>query len=189
MKDTKQCIIDEGTHLIQTRGYHAFSFQDISNKVGIKTASIHYHFPTKTDLAVAVVVSQKETTEKHLHNITSNGALTEREKIKLLCQSILATTYLSEEKMCLAGMLAIDILTLEPPVAQAVQNLIGSIEATLAKLISNGAKTNEFRRDIDAQSTATALMATIEGTLMLTRLFKDENRFTDAMDVIISRLL
>ena len=91
--------------------------------------------------------------------------------------------------MCLAGMLAIDILTLEPPVAKAVQNLISSIEATLTQLISNGAKTNEFRRDIDAQSIATALMATIEGTLMLTRLFKDKNRFTDAMDVIISRLL
>jgi hypothetical protein len=30
--------------LIQTRGYSAFSYQDVADSLGIRKASIHYHF-------------------------------------------------------------------------------------------------------------------------------------------------
>jgi TetR/AcrR family transcriptional repressor of nem operon len=41
--------------LIQTRDYSAFSYQDIADRLGIRKASIHEHFPSKTDLGIAVV--------------------------------------------------------------------------------------------------------------------------------------
>ncbi|MDC3180641.1 TetR/AcrR family transcriptional regulator [Gammaproteobacteria bacterium] len=189
MIDTRQKIIDEGSHLIQTRGYHAFSFKDISHKVGIKTASIHYHFPTKSDLVKAIVISQREATATHLNQIISHPNLTEKEKIHTVCQGILENTYMTEQKMCLAGMLAIDVQTLQPEVAQEVRALLNLIEEKLYQIISNGIKTNEFRNNINAKSTAHVLIAMIEGTLLLTRLYQDKNRFTDVMEVITSRLL
>jgi TetR/AcrR family transcriptional regulator, transcriptional repressor for nem operon len=36
-------------------GYHAASFRDIAAAVAIKSASVHYHFPTKEDLGAAVL--------------------------------------------------------------------------------------------------------------------------------------
>ena len=48
-------IIQLADTLIRQKGYNAFSFYEISDKVGIKTASIHYHFPAKSDLGIAVV--------------------------------------------------------------------------------------------------------------------------------------
>src|SRR5882672_12243087 len=53
--DTGEQILDLAEALIQTRGYSAFSYQDISDALGIRKASIHYHFPSKTDLGIAVV--------------------------------------------------------------------------------------------------------------------------------------
>src|SRR5580698_10432746 len=53
--DTREEILDRAEALIQTRGYSAFSYQDISDSLGIRKASIHYHFPSKTDLGIAVV--------------------------------------------------------------------------------------------------------------------------------------
>jgi len=50
-------ILDLAETLIQTRGYSAFSYQDIADSLGIRKASIHYHFPSKTDLGIAVVGS------------------------------------------------------------------------------------------------------------------------------------
>ena len=50
---TAEDILDRAEALIQTRGYSAFSYQDISDTLGIRKASIHYHFPSKTDLGVA----------------------------------------------------------------------------------------------------------------------------------------
>ncbi len=35
-------------------GYNGFSTRDIADAVGIKAASVHYHFPAKSDIGVAV---------------------------------------------------------------------------------------------------------------------------------------
>ena len=53
--ETAEQILDLAEMLIQTRGYSAFSYQDISDSLGIRKASIHYHFASKTDLGIAVV--------------------------------------------------------------------------------------------------------------------------------------
>src|SRR5512144_3174565 len=52
---TAEQILDIAETLIQTRSYSAFSYQDIADALGIRKASIHYHFATKADLGVAVV--------------------------------------------------------------------------------------------------------------------------------------
>lgn len=36
-----------GRKMMQTRGYNGLSFRELAKEVGIKSASIHYHFPTK----------------------------------------------------------------------------------------------------------------------------------------------
>ena len=41
-------------------GYHSFSFADIARVLGVKPAAVHYYFPTKVDLAIAVVRSYGE---------------------------------------------------------------------------------------------------------------------------------
>src|SRR5262245_62705529 len=53
-KDTKTAIMDAAQELIQRRGANAMSYQDISDAVGIRKASIHHHFPAKDDLIQAV---------------------------------------------------------------------------------------------------------------------------------------
>ena len=41
--ETARQILDLAETLIQTRGYSAFSYQDIADSLGIRKASIHYH--------------------------------------------------------------------------------------------------------------------------------------------------
>ncbi|PYF80476.1 MULTISPECIES: TetR/AcrR family transcriptional regulator [Marinomonas] len=53
--DTKNKILDIAEGFIVKGGYNAFSFRDIADAVGIKSASVHYHYPTKGDLVSAVM--------------------------------------------------------------------------------------------------------------------------------------
>ena len=53
---TKTKIMDTAEGFIVQGGYNAFSFRDIAEAVGIKSASVHYHYPTKADLVSAVMV-------------------------------------------------------------------------------------------------------------------------------------
>src|SRR5271156_4511079 len=54
MSDTKQKIMSAARRTVQAHGYSGFSFRELAKEVGIKSASIHHHFPTKGDLGAAV---------------------------------------------------------------------------------------------------------------------------------------
>src|SRR5262245_64393090 len=53
--DTRTLILDAAQDLIQRLGANAVSYQHLSEAVGIRKASIHYHFPTKQDLLEALI--------------------------------------------------------------------------------------------------------------------------------------
>src|SRR4051812_32859483 len=52
--DTRERIMAAARRTVQARGYNALSFRDLAAEVGIKSASVHYHFPTKGDLGAAL---------------------------------------------------------------------------------------------------------------------------------------
>src|SRR5262245_51674174 len=106
--DRKEEILDCAQSLIQTRGYNGFSYADISGRVGIRKASIHHHFPTKVDLAVAVIARYSAAFNNCLSNI--NAQENWMSKIRLYAE--LYREALDEDKLCLCGMLASDMETL-----------------------------------------------------------------------------
>jgi AcrR family transcriptional regulator len=48
-------ILDVAEALGQTRGFNGFSYADIAVQLGVTKASLHYHFPSKSDLGRALV--------------------------------------------------------------------------------------------------------------------------------------
>lgn len=54
-RDTGEEILNAAEELLQRRGYNAFSYQHIAVQLGVRNAAIHYHFPAKEDLGVALV--------------------------------------------------------------------------------------------------------------------------------------
>lgn len=54
-QNTKERILDIAENLIMSRGYNGFSYKNISLELNVKNAAIHYHFPAKKDLGLAVI--------------------------------------------------------------------------------------------------------------------------------------
>ncbi|WP_421847362.1 TetR/AcrR family transcriptional regulator [Marinomonas sp.] len=69
--DTKTKILDAAEGFIVQGGYNAFSFRDIAEAVGIKSASVHYHYPTKADLVSSVMVRYTADFSSQLPNPNS----------------------------------------------------------------------------------------------------------------------
>ena len=53
--DTRTALLDAAEQAVRSRGFDGFSYADLSEAVGIRKASIHYHFPTKADLAAELL--------------------------------------------------------------------------------------------------------------------------------------
>lgn len=181
-------ILDIAETLIQTNGYNAFSFRDISEIAKIKTSSIHYYFPTKADLGKAVVARHIDILHAELVQVLENKSIAYKKKITLFLDSVFSKTYASNKKMCLGGMLASDVLTLPESIQSEVKAFFNRIEKWLEKLLLQGKKAGDFYFTGNVKKEAEFILALLEGSLLLARLFQDEGKLEMARKQIESHL-
>ncbi|MDJ0695923.1 TetR/AcrR family transcriptional regulator [Mastigocoleus sp. MO_188.B34] len=82
--DTKTLILDVAQELIQRLGVNCMSYQDISNSVGIRKASIHTHFPRKNDLLAALL---DRYSDRFLRMVDGILAFSDTPEVKLKWQN------------------------------------------------------------------------------------------------------
>ena len=69
---TQKAILAAAARLVRRRGYNAVSYYDLSRSVGVTTATIHYYFPTKADLATAAIQRYTHALEQQLQAISAS---------------------------------------------------------------------------------------------------------------------
>lgn len=181
-------ILTVAQALIQSKGYNAFSFRDIALAIGIRTSSIHYHFPTKAELGKAVVARHAEIIQGGLEQILHDPLMNCRKKISIFLDGIISTTYAADRKMCLGGILAADILTLPEIVQLEVRSFFKRMEKWLEELLLQGKAKGEFHLKGSTKIEAEFILSLVEGALLLARLFNDEGKLLIARNQIEARL-
>lgn len=180
--DTAEQILDVAQVMIQTHGYNAFSYADISVQVGIRKASIHYHFPSKNDLGKEVVARYRETFRKKLDQIER---ATDNPLSKLERYAQLYLDGLQDEKMCLCGVLAADFNTLPEVVREEVKGFFADSEAWLTKVLIEGCSVGVLCCNASTEIEAQLLLSGLQGAQLTARSYRDVTRF----DSIAQRLL
>lgn len=168
--DTRNTIVHLADHLIREKGYNAFSFKDISQTVGIKTASIHYHFATKTDLGIAVIRLQLDRLEEIKKETAGKPALA---KLKAFL-SIYARSK-AENKICLVGSMGSDFNTFEQAIRKEVRSMTTKILEWVTGILEEGRKKKEFRFEGSARTKALMIITNMLASLQLTRLTSDKD--------------
>ena len=165
-KDTAKDLLDTAQRLVQERGYNAFSYKDLAEVVGIRTASIHYHFPSKAHLGVAMMERYTQGLNQALGTIDQDLS---SNKAKL--QAFIALYGATEAcgAICLCGSLASDRETLPAELQEVVTGYLERSEAWLAGVLSSGAKAGEFNLQSDAADLAASLLSSLQGGLILSR--------------------
>lgn len=180
---TSEQIIDTATVLLQQRGFNAFSYNDISERIGIKTASIHYHFPTKYALGVSVMKKYRQ-----LHNEAMAGiSAKHKSPLKKLDAfgDLFNCTFRNDFKMCPCGMLSTDINTLPVPIRDEVIGFYEDSEVWLSNIIKEGIEQSIFSKSLNPNETAKTLFASFEGAMLSAMTFKDKTRLSKSIKQLI----
>jgi TetR/AcrR family transcriptional repressor of nem operon len=164
--ETASQLLNIAQVLVQQRGFNAFSYKDLAETVGIKTASVHYHFPAKTDLGVALMKRYTEELDQVLAKIDRTGR-TNRAKLKSFIKLYSDTE--ASGSICLCGSLAADQETLAPPLQRAVADYLDRSEQWVAKVIGEGIRNQEFGYSGKASDLVAALISSLQGGLILSR--------------------
>jgi TetR/AcrR family transcriptional regulator, transcriptional repressor for nem operon len=184
---TAEEILDIAEFLIQTRGYSAFSYQDISVKLGIRKASIHYHYPTKAELGCAVVERYVSTFEQALAQMESDPAKSSKDIFEFFTQPFFAFAD-TPDRICLCGALAGEILALPLAMREMVDNFFVRQQAWLTRLLKRGLADGSFQFSLSSTKMARTIFGALHGALLVKRATGHANALRDVVSVINAQL-
>lgn len=181
-------ILNCARSLILAGGYDGFSYADVAEVVGIRKASIHHHFPTKTDLVKALVVRHREEAEAGIAAL-ERGVADPVEKLRAYMdfwESCIADTTVP---FCVCALLASQLPSLPDPVTFEVRAHFRSLSAWLASVLERCAKQGSVRLHGTAAAEAETLMATIHGAMLSARAYGDARMFGLITRQLLERLI
>jgi len=176
---TREQLVSHAQTLIRQRGYNGFSYRDLAEHVGVKTASIHYHFPQKEDLLLEAVTDYTARVTQVMQGI--DETLPAQERLARYTELFAGSP---SDQICMCGMLAADFASVPDRVRVALQAFFRMHENWLAKVIAEGARDGTLKSCGDPQAEARSLFAAFQGALLASRLFQSTERVRDVFDAI-----
>jgi TetR/AcrR family transcriptional repressor of nem operon len=183
---TASRILEIAEGLAQTRGFNGFSYADIAADVGVTTASLHYHFPTKAALGQALVARYAATFEATLAEIGMHDA-TAAEKLRQYVR--IYREVLGADRMCLCGMFAAEYATLPVSIQAELRSFFDANERWLISLFERGLEDGSVHFEGSPQDVAGLLTGALEGSMLLARSYGDQNRFGAALEQLLTTLV
>lgn len=172
---TAMHILDVAQQLIQARGYNAFSYADIAAVMSIKKASIHYYFPSKSDLCQAVIHRHRLTFRTQLASIDQHASSADQKLKQYL--HLYADIQQAPNLICLGGMLASDVQSLSREVHAEVRDFFLDNEIWLTDVITQGVQQGVFHAVESVQREAQLIVVAVQGALLVARSFGESRRF------------
>ena len=174
--ETANRILDVAENAARQGGYSAFSFREIANEIGIKSASVHYHFPTKEALGDALAARY---TERFLEALGEPEGGTKEDRLQKYVQAY-AHALKEDGLMCLCGMFGAEIQTLPDAVARQTRAFFTRNLAWLEAVYANNGSTKA-----ESAQNATRIIACLEGAMILARTLENDALFDQATQGLI----
>ena len=178
-------VLDAAERLVQVRGFNGFSYADIAAELHITKASLHYHFATKADLGEALITRYAARFFAALDAADTDGTSA---PAKLSAYAKLYADVLSQQRMCLCGMLAAEYPTLPGPMQSAVLEFFDHNETWLQAVLEQGRSEGSLEFTGPARDTARMIIGGLEGAMLVTRPYGDAGRFQVAADGLLATL-
>ncbi len=130
----REAILAAAKSAAQAHGYNGLNFRDLAQTVGIKSASIYYHFPSKAALGAAVARRYWEDTAAALETLLTET----QDPIRCLRQypAIFRQSLEDDNRMCLCSFMAAEYDDLPDAVKTEVQAFTDINVVWLRKVLS-----------------------------------------------------
>jgi len=187
-EQTADRIIAAGQQLIMRRGYSGFSYADVAEAINIRKASIHHHFPTKTDLVIAVLDAWKDAFDADAASLQTSGtnAVAQLGAYFGHWERCIAD---DTAPFCVAGMLGAELPSLPEEVAKEVKSFFDNLTSWLEQVLDSGVKNGLLKLDSPVHTEASTLVSLVYGVMLAARAYGNVALFTDVTTAAMERLV
>ena len=177
---TRGHIIEKAAQLFNQRGYAGTSMAELMTATGLQKGGIYNHFASKDELAIAAFdYSIRLASRRHVRALKGKQGSSEK------LQAIVAAFADSFEAIsawggCPLMNTAIDSDDAHPGLKVLAQQAMDDWRYWIRRISQKGIDAGELTPSTDADAVATILIATLEGALMLAKLYGDRTHLDRA---------
>lgn len=165
--DTRNRILATAEALLLTSGYQGFSYHHIAERLGIRPAAVHYHFPTKADLGFALLQRYRERFRWWAWQLHEQKA---RPEACLEHFITLERRLLERDRVCPLSVVCVEMRGVSDTIRAEAQRLFEDARLWLETVLESGRHSGAFTFEGHAGERALAVLAVLQGALQLGRL-------------------
>ncbi|SEI22562.1 TetR/AcrR family transcriptional regulator [Pseudomonas fuscovaginae UPB0736] len=174
-ENAREAILTAARSAAQLHGYSGINFRSIAEEVGIKNASIYYHFPSKADLGAAVAQRYWQDTLAVLEEIRTSNP--DPQQCMRLYPSIFRKSLKADNRLCLSSFMAAEYEDLPDQVSREVKAFADVNVKWLAEVLAEAG----WDAGPACERRARAIYTAVAGAQLIARTRADLNLFDDLM--------
>ncbi len=181
--DARDRLLKAACELMLRRGYGAIGGAEICAHADVRKGSFYYFFPSKQALTLAAIDSHWNRQRAEWTDILSapEPALS---RLKTLIQQQVSTQQQARDTGgdvpgCLFGNLALELSNQEQEVRHRLENIFDEQIDLIQTTLRDAAKEGTIPRSAVNRATARAIVAQLEGMVLLAKLGNDPSLLTD----------
>jgi TetR/AcrR family transcriptional repressor of nem operon len=184
-EETRERILARSAQLFNRQGYFGASLADIMRETGLEKGGIYNHFSSKEQLALEAFDYAYGLVQQRVRQALA-GKLNAIERL----QAIVSVFQGIAEDPPVAGGCPILNTAIEADDANEVlrdraRAAMNDWRNTIQRIVNKGIERQEIRPGINVDEVATIFIATLEGAIMLSNLYKDPIHMKRAADHIV----
>jgi TetR/AcrR family transcriptional repressor of nem operon len=172
---TRDQILDAAARLIHLRGYHGTSLDDVLRESGVGKGNFYYYFRSKEDLGFAIIDRVVErflerTLEPAFVDLTADPL----DQVRAFLDRLLEA---QRQRNCVGGCpmgnLASELSDVHEGFRQRLADIFERWRVKLAATLERGRESGRLRADLDADSAAGFVVASLEGAILMAKVTRD----------------
>lgn len=191
-EDTKQRILEQTAPLLNRHGYLSTPLSEIMEATGMQKGGIYNHFSSKEDLALqALDYAVQQVAQRFTRALQENENATDR----LLAVISVLRVYATDHPFpggCPLLNSAIESDDAHPALREKSRQAMDRMRDMFSRIVAKGIAEGDFRSQIHPDTVATIFVASFEGAVMLSKLYRDPvhlQRVVDHLTEYVNREL
>ncbi|WP_457573463.1 TetR/AcrR family transcriptional regulator [Desulfolithobacter sp.] len=177
---TREHILRQSRRLFTLRGFQNTSINAIMEATGVKKGNLYYHFPSKEALGLAVLLDARDEFFQILEE-----SLQGEDPLSRVVNSCRVIMELMQEANfvggCLFGNTALEMTDTNSRFAGIIREVFSFWSDLLEKNLRQAVENGLLASPIPAPSLATAVVAIMEGGIMISRVYKNRDGLEDCL--------
>lgn len=181
-EQTRAMILARVAPLFNQQGYYGASLSDIMRQTGMEKGGIYNHFKSKEQLALESFDYAYALLDQRIRAALAD----KKHAIERLYAMLNYFQDLIDDPPIAGGCpilnTAIEADDAQPALRDRARQAMDELRRTVRHIVSKGIERGEIRPDVDADAWASVMIATLEGSVMLSKLYQDSVHMRRAVE-------